>query len=170
MLWSVLLGSIPWLALGAFGWPREASRPGAPKWAPALLVALIFAQVLFGAILAGADGGKAFADWPTIGGHVWPRGAFEGALTENHATQHLLHRTLGYVVALVSLLLAALGLRGDGAARGAALAVGLAALGQAGLGVATVMHAAPLGLSLAHQGGAILLWIAAITACRITVK
>lgn len=160
-----------WLALGAFGWPREASKLGAPRWAPALLLAMLFGQILLGAILAGADGGRAYADWPTIGGHYWPQGAFEGALGANHATQQLLHRTLGYLVALAALVLAGLGVaRGAGSARSVAVAVGVLALGQAGLGIATVMHAAPLGLSLAHQAGAILLWIGAVAAFRVTVK
>jgi heme A synthase len=42
--------------------------------------------------------------------------------------------------------------------------LGVAALAQAGLGVGVVLAAAPLSLSLAHQGLAILLWLAAIAA------
>src|SRR5690242_20723002 len=37
-----------WLALDAFGWPRQASKLGAPRWAPVALMALIFLQVMFG--------------------------------------------------------------------------------------------------------------------------
>ena len=102
----VILGSAFWLALDALGWPRKRGRLGVPAWAAAALIAVLFAQILLGAILAGADGGRAYADWPTIGGDWWPVGAFEGALTENHATQQLLHRTLGYLLALGRLALA----------------------------------------------------------------
>ena len=95
----LILALALWLALDAFGWPRERSELGAPRWAPSALMALIFVQVMFGALLAGADGGRAYADWPTIGGRVdcphAPSAEVVGELTEDHATQHLLHRTLG---------------------------------------------------------------------------
>ena len=166
-----ILGIGLWLALGAFGWPGKEAQPGAPRWLAALLLVALFGQILFGAILAGADGGKAFADWPTIGGQIVPAGPFEGALAQNHATQQFIHRTLGYGVALLALVFAGWGLaRGRGASRATAAVVGLLALGQAGLGIVTVIHAAPVGLSLAHQAGAILLWIASIAAFRVAVK
>ena len=74
-------------------------------------MALIFVQVMFGALLAGSDGGAAYADWPTIGGEWIPSSAFGlepfwANFTEDHATQHLLHRTTGYLVALVALAMA----------------------------------------------------------------
>lgn len=159
-----------WLALDAFGWPRANSRLGAPRWAPFALMGLVFTQVIFGALLAGADGGPAYADWPTIGGRWLPDGAFalEPLLrnfTDNHATQHLFHRTLGYVVALSALAFAALALRGgQGGARRAALALGMLALAQAALGIATVVTATPLPLAFAHQLGAAALWLCATAA------
>jgi cytochrome c oxidase assembly protein subunit 15 len=153
-----------WLALDAFGFPRKESKLGAPRWAPVALMALIFVQVMFGALLAGARGGAAYPDWPTIG-HEWiPASAFslEPCLrnfTDNHAAQHLMHRTTGYLVALSGLAIAALALmRGTGAARGAATAVGLLALCQAALGIATILLLDPLALALAHQAGAAILW------------
>ena len=161
-----------WLALDAFGWPRARSKLGAPNWAPALLLAVLFAQILLGAILAGADGGQAYADWPTIGGEYWPRGAFEGALTENHATQQLLHRSLGYLAGLIAAGLAlTAALKGEGAARGSALLVGGLAALQVGLGVATLLTGSPLTPSLVHQANAALLWAAAVGLARaVTVR
>lgn len=161
-----------WLALDAFGWPRKPSRLGAPKWAPAVLMALVFCQVMFGALLAGADGGPAYPDWPTIG-HEWiPSTAFNlepflRNFTDNHATQHLFHRTTGYLVALAALTIAVLAfMRGTGAARGAGVAIGAIALVQACLGIATVLTVSPLSLSLAHQAGAALLWMASLVLLR----
>ena len=161
-----------WTALGAFVWPARQSPSGAPRWAPFVLMALIFTQILFGALLAGARGGPAYADWPTIG-HEWiPSTAFGlepiwRNFIEDHATQHLLHRSTGYVVALAALGLAFAALAwGRGAARHAALAVGGVALLQAALGIETVVLAAPLWLSLAHQAGAALLWMAALISAR----
>jgi cytochrome c oxidase assembly protein subunit 15 len=162
-----------WVALGAFVWPAKASSLGAPKWTPFVLMALIFTQAMFGALLAGSDGGAAYADWPRIGGEWVPSSAFGleplwRNFTEDHATQHLLHRSLGYGVALVALLigLAAL-VRGDGAARGAGALVGLAAVLQAGLGIHAVLSASALWPSLIHQAGAVALWAGALILMRI---
>lgn len=169
----IILALALWVAFGAFGLPRAKSELGAPRWAPWLLMALIFVQAMFGALLAGADGGPAYADWPTIGGEWIPSTAFGLAplwhnFTEDHATQHLLHRSMGYLVALFALLLALSALlRGRGGARTAALAVGALALLQVALGVITVVTVSPLHASLAHQFGAVLLWIGALMTARI---
>lgn len=170
----VILALALWVALGALGWPRTPGKLGAPRWAPVLLMALIFTQVMFGALLAGSDGGRAYADWPQIGGEWIPSSAFGqenwwANFTEDHATQHLLHRTTGYLVAFVSLVmgLAALGL-GNGAARWLGAAVGAMALVQAALGIQTVISVSPLGLSLLHQAGAAILWMIAVACAYIT--
>ena len=161
-----------WTALGAFAWPAQRTQPGTWRWAPFVLMALIFIQVMLGALLAGSDGGMAYADWPKIGGEWIPSSAFglEGFwpnLTEEHATQHLLHRTAGYVVAIFALSLAAIALiRGQGEARWTLGLVGLAALLQAGLGIMTVLAASPLSLSLLHQAGAAVLWMTTLAAAR----
>ena len=161
-----------WTALGAFGWPSQTSQAGVWRRAPLMLMAFIFVQVLLGALLAGSDGGAAYADWPTIGGEWAPSSAFGleafwSNFTEEHATQHLLHRTTGYLVALVALLLALIGLiRGQGEARVALGLVGLVALMQAGLGIMTVLAVSPLSLSLLHQAGAVILWMTAVVAAR----
>lgn len=161
-----------WVAAGAFVWPRERSSSGAPRWAPFVLMALIFTQVMFGAVLAGSDGGPAYTDWPTIG-HEWiPSSAFGldpiwRNFTEDHATQHLLHRSLGYLVALTAIGLGFAALaRGQGPARTAALVVGGLALLQVGLGIETVISGSPLPVSLLHQAGAALLWGATAISAR----
>jgi cytochrome c oxidase assembly protein subunit 15 len=171
MAFAILAWAL-WLALDAFGWPQKQSKLGAPRWAALALMALVFAQVMFGALLAGARGGAAYPDWPTIG-HQWiPASAFSlepfwRNFTDDHATQQLMHRTTGYLVGLVALVVAGLAMRrGNGAARGAALGLGAAALGQAALGVATVLSAIPLALALAHQAGAAALWALAVVLTR----
>ncbi len=47
-----------------------------------------------------------------------------------------------------------------------ALALGGLAAAQAALGVATVLNAAPLGLSLIHQAGAAGLWLCGVATLR----
>jgi heme a synthase len=74
---------------------------------------------------------------------------------------------MGYLVAVCALALGlvALGL-GAGAARWIGAGVGALALLQAALGIQTVISAAPLGLSLAHQAGAAMLWMATVVCAR----
>jgi cytochrome c oxidase assembly protein subunit 15 len=162
-----------WLALDCLGLPRARSRLGAPDWAPFALLALIFTQAMLGALLAGSDGGPAYADWPTIGGHIVPPTAFAlepfgRNFIEDHATQHLLHRTTGYLAGLAAIGLGLTAwLRGQGPVRKAALAVGGLALIQVWLGVMTVVSASPLFTSLAHQATAVMLWACAIGVARI---
>jgi cytochrome c oxidase assembly protein subunit 15 len=55
---------------------HRSSKLGLWRWTPFALMALVFAQVMFGALLAGSDGGPAYADWPTIGGEWIPSSAF----------------------------------------------------------------------------------------------
>lgn len=169
----IILALALWVAIGALGAPREGSQLGAPRWAPLALMTLVFAQAMLGALMAGADGGPAYADWPRIGGDWIPSSAFMlepwwRNFTEDHATQHLLHRTLGYVVALAALAIAGLALaRGRGLARIAGAAVGAIALAQVVLGVMTVLAASPLSLSLMHQAGAAALWATALVSARL---
>jgi heme a synthase len=173
MAFVIIAGSL-WLALEALGWPRSASRLGAPRALVWLFLAGLIAQVLLGALLAGAHGGKAYADWPTIGGVWFPpsygaSGSLGATLMNNHAAQQFNHRTLGYLLALGALGLGtAAALRGSGAARMSALALAGLALTQAGLGVATIVASVPLALALAHQVCAALLWCAAVTLARAT--
>ncbi len=172
----VILALALWVALGALGWPSIPGQLGAPAWFATLLLALIFVQVMLGALLAGSDGGKAYADWPTIGGEWIPASAFGlepwwTNFTEDHATQHVLHRSTGYLVALLALVLGVLALGfGTGAARWIGAAVGALALVQAALGIQTVISVSPLSLSLLHQAGAALLWVAAIACLHIQVS
>ncbi len=169
----IILALSLWVAIGAFGAPREGSKLGVSRWVAAMLLVCVFAQAIFGALMAGADGGAAYADWPQIGGEWIPSSAFGleplwHNFTEDHATQHLVHRSFGYVVALIALAIGGFALaRGEGVARVAGATVGAAALVQVLLGVLTVLAASPLSLSLMHQAGAVALWVAAVVSTRL---
>ncbi len=168
----VILAYAQWLALAEFGWPREHSQVGAPAWTLCALIALIVTQAMFGALLAGARAGAAYPDWPTIGGEWIPASALSleplwRNFTESHATQHLMHRTLGYGVALCALVLAVFAaFRGGGISRAMAMGLGALAFLQVLLGVATVLTGTPFWLALAHQFGAAALWLLAVTTLR----
>jgi cytochrome c oxidase assembly protein subunit 15 len=117
------------LALSALGWPRAVSLLGAPRALFWLFAAALFVQILLGALMAGADAGKAFADWPTIGGEWLPSAYGAADPIGNSATLQFNHRIAGYTVTVIALALACAGLwRGKGPARTAAVSTGLLAI------------------------------------------
>lgn len=147
------------LMLGAFGWPGQASGGAlAPTWRWAFL-GLVFLQIAVGALVAGTDAGRAFGDWPTIGGSWIPIG-YNPFTLEDLASVQFTHRMLGYLVIVAALALL-WALRGaTGATRKLTLAIAALCVGQAVLGVATILIGAPLWISLAHQFGAVAIWLA----------
>lgn len=164
----IILGYAVQLALQALGWPKPPSALGGPRWLVPAFAGLLFLQILLGAVVAGTDAGKAYSDWPTIGGDLFPStyaqlSPFIMNLVENHAATQFNHRLIGYAAALFALHIAGVGWRrGEGRAKSLALTLGAVALLQAVLGIVTILHAAPLDLSLAHQAGAVILWVVAM--------
>jgi cytochrome c oxidase assembly protein subunit 15 len=153
------------LAVHALRGPAEAVKPA--PWRPVMLVflAVLFCQIILGALLAGANAGGAYTDWPTIGGEWFPTTYAElsplaSNLWHNPAMMQFNHRTLGYMVAVAAVLLGLwVAVREQGAARAMGLALALFAVAQAALGIATIVSGSPIDLSLIHQGGALALWI-----------
>lgn len=126
---------------------------------------LAFLQVLLGALVAGIDAGRGFTDWPWMGGQFLPPDPF--ALSplwrnffEDPGLVQFVHRCVGYLVFAFGLF-AAFRARGSAHAvtRTAFAWMGAWLLVQLVLGIVTVMHGAPLALGLAHQLGAVVLWV-----------
>jgi cytochrome c oxidase assembly protein subunit 15 len=134
----------------------------------ALVIAiLVLLQIYLGALVAGLDAGRSFNTWPLIDGSFIPSGArlwFETPwwrnLFENVLTVQFNHRMVAYTI-WVLVLLHAEDVWGTAAFRPA---FGLAALvtAQAALGITTLLHVVPLGLSLMHQGLAVVVLTAAV--------
>ena len=126
---------------------------------------LAFLQILLGALVAGIDAGRGYIDWPMMAGEFFPSDAFD--LTplwtnffENPALVQFIHRMVGYLVVAFAIFAAIRGRRSAQPVTQTAFAwMGAAALMQVALGIVTVMHAAPMGLGLAHQIGAIVLFV-----------
>ncbi len=129
-----------------------------------------FLQIVTGALVAGIEAGRAFPEWPLMAGQIIPPNAFDlepvwRNLFENPGLTQFIHRALGY-------LLVAFGMvvwwRGRASAyagtRTAFHLAGAALLTQLVLGIATVIHAAPWQLAIAHQGLAIVLFVLIIRA------
>jgi cytochrome c oxidase assembly protein subunit 15 len=134
----------------------------------ALIIAvLVVLQIYLGALVAGLDAGKSFNTWPLIDGTLIPSAArlwFETPwwrnLFENVLTVQFNHRMVAYTIWLLALLHAedAWGSAAFRPAFGLAILVTV----QAALGILTLLNVAPLGLSLIHQGLAVVVLTAAV--------
>ena len=148
-----------WLELGA---RRQDVPVQAKAWATSIL-AVTALQMALGALVAGLDAGRGFTDWPLMAGEVvpetmWALDPVWRNLFENPATAQFVHRLTAYALLAVAIWCAwrfrtqhwsLFPLFG-----------GLAAM-QAVLGVVTLVNAAPVDLSLAHQGLGVILLVAA---------
>lgn len=159
--------------------PINATRPAsaaAPDWRwSAGLAGLVYLQVIFGALVAGSHAGRAFNDWPTIGG-LWAPTSYRDYspgwtnFTENLAAVQFHHRMLGYSVLVCALGLAWFWRRAQGAVQIAARATATIAVAQATLGIATLVLGTPLWISLVHQTGAVALWLATLAWTRVVLS
>lgn len=156
-----ILAILLWLVfdLGAPG-PTRAST-ATQRWVACAVLALLFVQVAFGALVAGLKAGLTYNTWPMMDGQLVPDGllAIEPwhlNVFENVLTVQFQHRMLAYVV--LGLALGQLwATRRSPPLLASALILALAVLAQAAGGILTLLSAAgyiPIGLGLAHQAGA----------------
>jgi heme a synthase len=132
-----------------------------PSIAALLFVGLLFVQIAAGGFVAGLDAGHASYTWPKMNDAFVPDGLsslqpiwknwFENALSVQFN-----HRLLAYGL-LLFVLVQALWLRNS-----TSILVLIAVIGQAALGIFTVLWQVPLTTALLHQGGALLVLTAAL--------
>ena len=143
--------------------PRAVSSSasaGNSGWLPAL----VFITMIWGAFMSGLDGGAVFNTFPLMDGRLFPPGALSMVpvwlnLFENIGLVQWLHRVLA-IVTVVAVLWA---WWRDRQAGSAALNLLTAfALLQFGLGIVTILSGASIYIAWAHQGGAMVLFSAAI--------
>jgi cytochrome c oxidase assembly protein subunit 15 len=136
--------------------------------AAALLAGLIV-QIALGGLVAGLKAGHVYDTWPLIDGSFIPsreRLFFLDPpwrnLVDNHLTVQFIHRMFAYVLIGLAVLHAFdAGRNADGTTRRAAIALMLAILGQAALGILTLLWNVPTILALAHQLVAMLVLVLA---------
>ena len=153
--------------------PTWAAPPRVRFGSLALLV-LVLVQIYLGALVAGLRAGLLYNTWPTIDGALVPDSArllFNQPLWrnffENTLTVQFDHRMVAYAVLILALAHAADALRSEARAATGAVVLALAVALQAALGILTLLHHAPLALSLAHQAMAmVVLTIASLHAAR----
>src|SRR5438477_3337966 len=135
------------------------------------LLALVFLQLYFGALVAGLRAGRVFNTWPDIDGAFIPSAArlfFEDPwwrnLFDNTLTVQFEHRMTAYALLVLALLHAidvSAARAGSAVVRGAWWLVAAITL-QATLGVLTLLHQVPIELALTHQAVAIVVLTLAI--------
>lgn len=154
-----IFAGLIWTALeAAFG--EEASRsPAGWSRGAALLLGLVYLQCLLGGLVAGAKAGLIYTDWPLMNGQVLPPvdwSAGGTAFLHDHALVQFNHRITAYVLFGAAVVYAVQAWRArlaEGLGASAYALAGVVTL-QAVLGIATLMHAVPIGLGVLHQAGA----------------
>lgn len=160
-----LLGLLLWTAFDAWSGAARQTLPSPWGRRAAVLIGAIYLQILLGALVAGNDAGLIYTDWPLMNGRLVPDGygtdALWTTLAHDQGAVQLHHRLLAYALALAAVALAAAAWRSRSLSReGRWLGVATAAaiLLQGVLGVVTLMARAPVGLSIAHQLAAALVF------------
>lgn len=132
------------------------------------LSVLVFITMIWGAFVAGMDGGAVFTTFPLMDGRLVPPNALAISpvwlnLFENIGTVQFIHRVLAVCTVIAALWFWWVHRRH--ASRITALVAVFAAL-QFCLGVATILSGASIYIAWAHQGGAMVLFTAALLAWR----
>lgn len=167
----VLIGLTAWGAADLLTAGRERRRDHwvhTPAerlaWRAALFVGLVGLTAVAGAFVAGLRAGEAYNTFPLMGGRVVPAGYWAldpwwRNLFEHVPAVQFNHRLLGILTAVAGLYLWWKTTRRDWtpAIRLWGRAVGLMALLQVSLGIATLLLRVPITVAVIHQGGAVVL-------------
>ena len=130
-------------------------------------LSILFLQFMFGAYVAGLEAGPLFETWPLMGTEFYPQG-YEWLqptlrnFVDNPITVLFVHRWLAFLVAALALWLAWRAFR-QGLWLEAFMVTG-AVVVQLLLGILTVLSGVQLDIAVAHQGMAVLLLGAVISA------
>ena len=165
-----ILAYLLWIALGRM-MPPGAAAPAPVRqaaWGQFIAVAL---TVIAGGFVAGINAGLIHNDWPLMGGAFVPPDYVSGDgwwtdVFEHAPTVQFHHRIAAYLTLAAVAVFVWRARAAGGGLRTLAMAVAAAAALQLLLGVVTVIHVVPVGLGVAHQAGAILLFCLAVTALR----
>jgi heme a synthase len=135
------------------------------------LLVLVLVQIYLGALVSGLRAGLIYNTWPLIDGGLVPESArlfFQAPLWrnffENTLTVQFDHRMVAYALWVLAVLHAVDVARTGrgGASLTGALALACAVTLQAALGIATLVHQAPLALALLHQAMAVVVLALAV--------
>tara|TARA_B100000700_G_scaffold324299_1_gene430083 strand:+ start:222 stop:1226 length:1005 start_codon:yes stop_codon:yes gene_type:complete len=163
----MIYGIMLFIAIGLRPGRRKSFRSAYGSSWPA---ALVFTTMIWGAFMAGLDGGSVFNTFPLMDGHFFPPYSLSSSplvlnLFDNIGLVQWLHRILATVTVTVIIWI----WWRDRANRSTALNIlGAVALFQFGLGVLTILSEAMIFIAWAHQAGAMILFSAAVWRWRET--
>ncbi len=169
LLAFVIFGFILWVALSLRPRPPENGVVLTPstglQWSAGLLAGLVLLQVALGAFVAGLKAGKYYNTWPLMDDALIPEGLFAKepwylSFFEDVLTVQFNHRVVAYVLVVWALLHAVMVMRQviSGPLRTSAMALAVAVIVQAGLGIWTLLWIVPLPLGVLHQGMAVIVF------------
>ncbi len=169
--WYVMQLSQPQMSLIQARRRRESGLAGLG----AVLVSVIFIQILLGALVAGIDAGRTYVTWPLMDGRFVPSGALSlepvwRNFFENAGLVQFVHRVWAYGLFVLALFV-------WWRARGSAVTavrrgidwVLVALFGQVVLGIGTVLYGAPWHLAIVHQLTAVALFVLALRARHLAL-
>jgi heme a synthase len=159
----LLLVAILWIALEYL---RGGKSTGMSKRAAAF-AALVYLQMLLGALVAGLHAGLIYNTWPDMNGRLLPEDPFFSRpwwinFFENPGLAQFDHRIGAYLVAAFAAWIYVRGIKLSGCAKTSAKIVALITTFQIGLGITTLLLQAPEWLAAAHQVTAALLLCAGV--------
>jgi cytochrome c oxidase assembly protein subunit 15 len=145
------------------------------------LLHFAFLQILLGALVAGIDAGRGFPTWPDMNGMFFPADAFyvpDGAggslplwhaFFENPGLVQFVHRMTGYALFVFGVVVWVRGRKSaHRATRRAFDWVMTMLFGQVVLGIVAVLTSAQLHTAIAHQIGAVILWVLILRARHLS--
>jgi len=159
----ILLGAMVWTALDYLRGPGNGKTP---RYAMGF-IALIYVQMLLGALVAGLHGGLIYNTWPDMNGRLLPEDAFFYApwwrnFFENPGLAQFDHRMVAYAVAALVIVIYARAIRLAGSAKKSGKIATVLVVIQIFLGIVTLLFRAPESLAVIHQLMAALLFCTAV--------
>ncbi|WP_284735963.1 COX15/CtaA family protein [Dongia deserti] len=165
LLALVIYAALLWSALDLLSPARVSMDHRLLRRHGRIMMAVITLEIAIGGFVAGLDGGFVYNNFPMMGDHwIAPDLFFQSPwwvnFFENPVTAQFLHRLVaGFVaIALISLVVRARRAELDEGLKRRFYYLPFGLLGQAALGIATLMLVVPLPLAVAHQAGGFILF------------
>lgn len=172
MMALLIMSGLLWTALDLRSLARTGeNHPARMTRLPAIILGVLALQLCYGAFVAGLDAGFIFAEWPLMGGRLFPEGVsllapFWHNLFDQPVVVQFIHRWFAWAVAVAIAILAwRLRKRGE-----QCLSITLAGIvfAQIGLGIATLYSGVAIPIAVGHQAmGALLLAASILGAHRL---
>ncbi len=95
-----------WFALALSVSKQQVIRNNSVRNYTWVILAVLFFQLIYGALMAGHKAATAAPTWPSINGSYWPDNLFTPAINfvENKITVHFIHRGLAYILLLFTVI------------------------------------------------------------------